>query len=350
MAQVLTTPDEVTIGWLTDALRRNGFISDSEVISARITLTKTLSRSTVSRLVVTYSKPVELPSQFFLKIARSNPKSSDNPEIEFYQTLARQINGPPLVRCYDSAYSSELGWSHLLLEDLSETHFQPSSPQAPSLSNCELAVESLAEVHATWWNHPQLGKQVGSLFTTEQLDQFIETAEKDTCRFIDFLRDKLTRQQRDIYERLLELKEKIWGHLRNPHGLTVTHGDAHWWNLLYPHELNKDRVRIVDWQLWHVDLGPRDIAFMVGLGGYAERVAETEQGLVRHYFNCLVTHGVTNYNWDDCWHDYRMSAFRNLNIPVIQWSQGQSSKLWGSNLKRALRAYEELRLHDLLNG
>ena len=172
--------------------------------------------------------------------------------------------------------------------------------------------------------------------------------EKNVISFIDFLGDGLLAKRRKIYDLLLSSKYKIWGRLTDATGLTVTHGDAHWWNLLYPHDTDKHRVRLFDWQLWHVDVGARDLAFMIALGGYAERRAATEQNLMRLYYESLIAHGVGNYTWDDCWNDYRWSAVRNLNIPVIQWSEGRSAELWQGNLERAMLAYEELECSDLL--
>src|SRR5215813_900153 len=349
MRNVLTTPEDVTPQWLTAVLHENYFLKHSNVIDVKITLAKTLPLSMVARLAVIYSADVSLPSQFFLKLSRNDLSEANSKEVEFYNNLAREIDGPPLVRCYDAAYTNESGSSHLLLEDLSATHFQPESPQPPAPSYCELAVASLAELHAIWWEHPQLGKQIGGLFSEEQLDLFLRELENNIRSFIDFLSDELSARQKKIYERLLASKNRIWGHLTNASGLTVTHGDAHWWNLLYPRDVECHRVCLFDWQLWHVDLGARDLAFMVALGGYSERMAAQERNLVRRYYDSLTAHGVRNYTWDDCWSDYRWSALRNLNVPAIQWLQGKSTDLWRSNLERAMLAYDELRCFELLD-
>jgi hypothetical protein len=346
--KVLTTVDEVTPKWLTRVLSENGCLEHGEVISVQNILTKALPLSVVSRLGVTYSSDLTAPSKLFLKIANSSMSQANGKEVDFYQTVARKIISSALIRCYDAQYSDEFGRSHLLLEDLSETHVQPESPLPPTPLYRELAVESLAEFHASWWDHPQLGNNIGTLFSEQELSTFLSDVEKDVLRFVDFLGEQLSVDQRKIYDRLLASKEKIWGHLTDATRLTVTHGDAHWWNLLYPRDATKHRVCLFDWQLWHLDLGPRDLAFMIALGGYSERMSSMEPRLVRHYYDTLVAHGVRNYTWDDCWRDYRWSSLRNLNIPVILWSQGRDEKLWQSNLERALLAYDELRLFELL--
>jgi hypothetical protein len=357
MENVITAPEQVTPEWLTGVLRQSGSLTRGEAVKVEIKLTKTLMLSVVSRLEVVYSSGVNAsaPARLFLKISRPDLAKTlfperHNKEVEFYRMIAREMPDPPFIHCYDAAYSVESDRAHLLLDDLSETHFQPESPQPPSERYCELAVDCMAQLHAYWWEHPQLGKGIGKLFDESELNTFVREVENNVTGFVDFLRDELSVERRKIYQRLLRSKHKIWGRLTDAKGLTVTHGDAHWWNLLYPLEPDKERVRLFDWQLWHVDVGARDMAFMIALGGYAERRAAMEQHLMRRYYDKLRAHGVRNYSWDDCWNDYRWSALRNLNIPVIQWSQGRSRELWSGNLERAMLAYEDLGCSELLGN
>lgn len=356
MDNVITTPVQVTPKWLTGVLRQRGLLKRGRVDKVEIELTKTTILSIVSRLEVSYSTSVaaSAPTKLFLKISRPDlPRAVsselNSKEVEFYRTIAQEMNGPHLIHCYDAAYSPENGNSHLLLDDLSETHFQPESPLPPSKPNCELAMECMGQLHAYWWEHPRLGKEIGKLFAENELSVFVNEVEKNVTGFMNFLGDRLSVKRRKIYERLLASKYKIWGRLTDATGLTVTHGDAHWWNLLYPRDADKHRVRLFDWQLWHVDVGARDIAYMVALGGYSERRATMEQELIRRYYESLIAHGVRNFSWDDCWNDYRWSALRNLNVPVVQWSQGRDAELWSGNLERAMLAYEDLGCSELLD-
>jgi hypothetical protein len=357
MENVITTPEQVTPKWLTSVLRKSGLLRRGKVIDVKNKLTKTLAVSVVSRLEVSYSTgvPASAPSKLFLKLSRPNLSQAvsselNSKEVEFYRTIAREMDDPPFIRCYTTAYSSEFDRSHILLDDLSETHFQPEPPLAPSKLYCELAMECMAQLHAHWWEHPQLGKDIGILFDESKLNAFVGKVEENVISFIDFLGDRLSAERRKIYQRLLSSKYKIWGRLTDATGLTVTHGDAHWWNLLYPRAADKHRVRLFDWQLWHVDVGARDLAFMIALGGYAARRGPMEEHLMRLYYDSLIANGVRNYTWDDCWSDYRWSAVRNLNIPVIQWSEGRDVELWQGNLERAMLAYRDLGCSELLGN
>ena len=102
------------------------------------------------------------------------------------------------------------------------------------------------------------------------------------------------------------------------------------------------------WQLWHIDLGPRDLAFLIALGGFADRKPELESHLVNCYYRTLIDSGVQNYSWSGFWDDYRWSAIRNLNIPVIFWAQGKHPSTWQNALDRAFQSYNELKCSELI--
>lgn len=350
-------PEQVTSEWLTGVLHIGGFLDRGKVANVNPRLTKEMPMSIVSRLEVAYSSdsPASAPTKLFLKKPRTDlahgvATEHIEKEVEFYRIIASEMPDSPFIRCFGAAYEPEKGESFLLLEDLSETHFQPESPNPPSAMYCELAVECLARLHAYWWNDPRLGKSIGKLFTENELDTFLANVEKNVVGFMDFLGDALTVKQRRAYDLLLSSRYKIWGRLTDPEGLTVTHGDAHWWNFLYPRDSATDRVRLFDWQLWHIDVGPRDLAFLVALSGFASQKRVPDDSLVSRYYDTLVAEGIENYTWDDCWKDYRWAAIRNLNIPVIFWSRGKERRHWQENLDRAMRSFEELGCSELLES
>lgn len=347
-------PEQMSSEWLTDVLRKGGSLDSGKVTHLNVRLVKEMPLSIVSRLEVNYSAdaPASAPTKLFLKeprtgIAHGVAAEHIRKEVEFYCAIAGEMPDSPFIRCFGAACESERD-HFLLLEDLSETHFQPESPDAPAEIYCELAVECLARLHAYWRNDPRLGRSVGKLFSENELDAFLDDIEKNVVDFKIFLGDELTTDQRLAYDLLLSSKYEIWGRLTDPAGLTVTHGDAHWWNFLYPRDRNAEQVRLFDWQLWHVDVGARDLAFLVALGGFASKKRVPDRSLVEHYYETLVGEGVGNYTWDDCWCDYRWAAIRNLNIPVIFWSQGKERRFWQENLDRAMRSFEELGCAELL--
>ena len=72
--------------------------------------------SIVSRLEVSYSTdaPRDAPAHLFLKLSNPDfqldaPRDRPPAEIVFYTSVAPEMPDPPVVRCYDSAYSRATG-------------------------------------------------------------------------------------------------------------------------------------------------------------------------------------------------------------------------------------------------
>ena len=353
---VITAPRDVTPKWLTAVLNRHASYDDVEVSSLRVILSKRLAASTVHRLALEYRNGANAqtgPRTLFLKLGtplspNDGPADICRAEVDFYTKVAPAMSCPPLVRVYDAAFSPVSERSHILLEDLSQTHSQQAENTAPSAEVSRLAVVSMGRVHAQWWNDPRLGNGIGTVFSNEWLASFLSDLNTSVAEFIESASSELTAKQKDSYRLMLNAAPRIWGRLTDAKGLTVTHGDAHWWNFLYPNDAAVHAVRMFDWQLWHIDLGARDLAFLLALGGFANPRPGLEADLLRVYHDTLIENGVTGYSWEMLNEDYRWSAIRNLNIPVIFRSRGKHESTWKTALQRAFDSYERLGCAELL--
>lgn len=73
--------------------------------------------------------------------------------------------------------------------------------------------------------------------------------------------------------------------------------------------------------------------------------------ILRHYHETLRRHGVTGYDWEDLYSDYRLCIVQNLYVPtewcVLEEDRTRMRWLWLSQLKRSLAAFHDLRC-DLL--
>jgi hypothetical protein len=351
MSEPITDIEQLTNEWLTGRLRRGGFLDEGCVVRFDVKQARALLISRVFHLAVTYSAaaPADAPSRLFLKISSPALESRfSQKEVEFYNTVAPLAPELPLIRCYDAAFSSASGAAHLLLEDVSDTHTQTVPPLPPSLRDCELAVDCIARLHARFWQHPQLGTEIGKLTTAAEFELLTQTLRAHLGGFIDFLGDRLTDERRTYYERVLAGSMQPWRRMLKPEGLTVSHGDAHCWNFLYPREEASGTALIFDWHLWHVDIPLKDLAFMIAFNWYPQRRARLEQKLLRRYHAALVACGVARYSWEDCWRDYRFAVIRELFVPVWQWSSGMHASVWWSNLEKIWMAFEDLRCAELL--
>jgi len=110
----------------------------------------------------------------------------------------------------------------------------------------------------------------------------------------------------------------------------------------------RDVVRIIDWQLWDIDLGARDLAFLLALGGFAETRPDIEADLLRVYRETLEECGIL-ITERQLFEDYRIPAVRNLNVAVIFRQNGKDPSTWQTALSRAYASYERLKCGELLS-
>lgn len=348
-SELITSLDYVTPAWLTRVLERNGVLNDAKVAEVTYDSDET-SFSIIAHLRISYTRKCDAPTRLFLKFSKPDHSASTPEcgwEVLFYQFVAPRTP-TSLLSCYDAAFSREQGRLHLLLEDVSSTHYhEPPSQLPPNLTNCELIVKALAHIHAAWWEQPPWDVIGTSLPDQAEVDRRIKDVRDRVVRFMDFLGDRLTAKGRDIYGDVLAALPDLYQRLKLPLAYTVIHDDIHLGNVLYPRDPNKDGVRIIDWQTWHVDLAPKDLAHMIALFWFPERRRNLEKPLLRQYHDQLCENGVTDYSWDNLWNDYRLCVVRKLFHPAWQWATGHHPNIWWNHLERILSAYHDLNCREL---
>ena len=209
------------------------------------------------------------------------------------------------------------------------------------------AVKVLAQLHTRWWEAPALGSTVGTLHTDTSLRTMVYGISAHLPGFFTALGDELPSSDRLVLETVFNSSLRPWLRLVERRALTVIHGDAHTWNFLFP-RAGQGVPYLVDWQLWHLDVGPRDLAFMMGLYWDATVRQRLELPLLHLYHEELIGGGVSNYSFDDLLLDYRRCVVRNLTFPIILWSGGRERESWRDPLDRALAAYRDLDGAELL--
>ena len=331
---------ETLTRWLRDA----GTMPRGVITDVSIELEHETPISKLVFLTVTYSTESEpaLPRSLTVKWPQIRHEDS---EVQFYRQLAPSIAAPPVVRCL--AAVQDFDTNILVLEDLRASHDHPVWPLPPSSADCERAVAALAQIHAQWWESPALGHAIGKLHTHESLTGMVHGVAAHLPAFMDGFGASLTLEARKTYERVFSSTLKPWLRITDPHALTIIHGDAHTWNFLFPRS-GEGAAFVIDWQLWHVDVGARDLAYLIALHWYPSQRRELEQSLLRHYHEQLMTHGVKNYSFDELWLDYRRGAVRNLTMPIIFWNQGMAVERWWPRLECALASYRDLECEELL--
>lgn len=354
MNRCIATIEEATPTWLTEVLSQKGCLPRGNVRS--LTVTRVHDEQLYSlgySLAVEYSSEVSAsaPTHLFLKLPKLHASvdpvffaKSVEREIHLYQTAASLHQPLPIIPCYDAAYDADRQVYHLLLDDLSETHDQPSWHLSIADHYVIQTVESLAAFHAYWREHPYLGSRMSALPTTASLQQEMIRLWTVFPQFVEDLEDHLSREDQRVYERLLATLPVLWEKRIERSGQTLVHGDPHFWNFFYPRDPRKHQTYLFDWQTYRISPGTHDLAYTLVLR-YPHRTKANEQDLVKRYHERLLAYGTTGYSWDQCWYEYRRSVAEQLLV-TLNWVG------WASNsryVRRALIGFSELACDEFLH-
>ena len=95
----------------------------------------------------------------------------------------------------------------------------------------------------------------------------------------------------------------------------VLHGDYRLDNLMFGRAA--DDVVAVDWQTLAIGPPARDVAYFVGTSLTVDTRRSVEQQLVGAYHDELLARGVTDYDLDRCFDDYRLGQLQGPLITML---------------------------------
>ncbi|GEP57964.1 aminoglycoside phosphotransferase [Reyranella soli] len=329
-------------------------MGDGRVVSVEAEAPRDQLVSRIVRLQLTYEGAADAaPRSLILKIALPG-RASDGPfvqgerEVAFYAKAALATPAGLVPRCFDSAWEPESRQWHLLLEDLTDTHeIATQWPLPPDEALCRRMVQTLARFHAAWWDHPWLGREIGTRVDAETVRQTMQQYAGAYERFADHLGDRLSRERRQLYDRFFASAHRVQARVLTWRNVTLVHGDAHVWNCFVPKD-GSDDLRYFDWDTWRIGLGTGDLAYMIATHWYPERRRQFERPLLDHYHRALLAHGVQDYDRAALAEDYRRSVLMQLLLPPLQWSVGIPPWVWWHHIERITAAVDDLDCRPLL--
>ena len=349
--QVITSVDQVSVTWLSDVLRHSGALTHGAVASFVLETGKAIL-STNARLDLTYSPDAQgvRPQKLFLKMVNTDLKDEffSDSEINYYFRDYVGLEGAPLVRAYDAAYSQAQRRYHLLMEDLSETHMVALYKPLTLEYGLALA-EALATLHAHWWGQARLEQSDSPIPSAEVIRRFVSIAEPGAGHIIAGCADQLKPHWpgllRDVYAHHPRLMIE---RTQDGSGFTLIHGDLNGFNILVP-KIGDRPIYLLDrqpfdWSLttW---LGVYDVAFPMLTDWEIDQRREYEQPVLRRYHQHLIEQGVRDYSWEQLWHDYRLSAVICVYV-ATEWCRGSLNldgmPRWMSMLQKTLTALDDL--------
>jgi len=232
-------------------------------------------------------------------------------EHAFYTEVADTLD-VPLPRCYHCAMADDGAQFVLLLADMAPAE-QGDQIRGCTTAEAALAVSALAGLHGPRWCDPAWLNFAGTVMPKPDeagargLGDITVLAVQTT---LDKLGSRMSAQDRNTVEESGALIAD-WL-LGAPDRFSLLHGDYRIDNLLF--DPQRTEVTVVDWQTLAVGLPARDLSYFLATSLQPADRAAAERALVDAYHDALIARGVTGYDREMCWQDYR---FGMLQVPLI---------------------------------
>jgi hypothetical protein len=347
-------PGDVTAEWLSAALSERR--SEVEVSEVEIEAIGTGQTGATYRVTASYATdPGELPNTFVIKLPAQDDAVRDRvvigyrSECTFYATVADRVR-VPTPQCYYCEISDDAMDYALLLAD------QAPAVQGDQIAGCgekeaRLAAVALAGLHGPswcdpfWLDLPGIGFPRPDEASANGLGQVAKMSADIT---LEKLGDRMSAEDRDTFVTAMG-KVEPW--LLTEHDrFALLHGDYRLDNLLF--DPGNQWVSVVDWQTLGVGLPARDLAYFTATSLNSQLRAEIERKLVEDYHQALVGYGVTGYDSETCWRDYRLGTIQAPLISALGFAFATTTERGDdmvlAMLARGCRAVRELGTLDLI--
>ncbi len=222
---------------------------------------------------------------------------------------------PSTPRCYYAAIEGEGPEFVLLLEDLAPAE-QGNQLEGCSLEVADAAVQELVGLHAPSWCDESLR---GVDWLGEPSDITIQLGKGlyagQLPGFLERYGDRLEEDEAGIISAVATSEDAPFTMLPSP--FSLVHIDYRLDNLLIDGSRTPPAISVVDWQSITLGSPLSDVAYFMGAGLDPKERRRGEEGIVRRYHSAIAEAGVADYDWTQCWDDYRRGAFAGFAVTVI---------------------------------
>jgi hypothetical protein len=311
-------PSDVTPEWLSAVL---GGDTPVELSAVDVVAIGTGQTGATYRVSVTYAgDTANLPDTFVIKLPAQDDTVRDRvtigyrSECAFYTGVVDHVK-VPTPQCFYCDISDDALDYALLLAD------QAPAAQGDQIAGCgegeaRLAVAALAGLHGASWCDPVWLDFPGIAFSRPDAASaggLGEVARMSAEITLDKLGDRMSAADRETFTATMDLVS-VWL-LAERDRFALLHGDYRLDNLLFfPDGAG---VTVVDWQTLGVGLPARDLAYFTATSLKPELRASIEHDLVDEYHRALIGYGVTGYDRETCWRDYRLGVPQALLISAL---------------------------------
>jgi Phosphotransferase enzyme family len=312
-------PGDVTPEWLSSALSERR--APIEVSQVDVVAIGTGQTGATYRVTARYATdPGDLPQTFVIKLPAQDDTVRDRvtvgyrSECAFYATVADRVR-VPTPRCFYCEISEDALDYALLLAD------QAPAVQGDQIAGCgeqeaRLAAAALAGLHGPSWCDPFWLDLPGLAFPRP--DEAAAKGLGDVAKMsaditLEKLGDRMSAEDRETFTTAMGLVMP-WL-LAEPDRFSLLHGDYRLDNLLF--DPGQSWVSVVDWQTLGVGLPARDLAYFTATSLDSRLRLTIERDVVDEYYRALSGFGVTGYDRETCWRDYRLGMIQALLISAL---------------------------------
>jgi aminoglycoside phosphotransferase (APT) family kinase protein len=345
------SPADVTPQWL-------GSVLHADVRGVDVVPIGTGQTGATYRLTVTYAGgDGDLPATFAVKLpsqdetVRERVALGYRSEHAFYTQVASLVQ-VPIPEHFHCEISEDGGDFVLLLADMAPA-LQGDQISGCSPAEAELAVRALAGLHAPTWCDPKWANFPGlamSMPNENAAKGFGDVAVLATQITLDRLGDRMTAQDRDTATESMSMVTP-WL-LAEPGRFALMHGDYRLDNMLFAPDRGK--VTVVDWQTLGAGLPARDLAYFTATSLLPEVRSGIDDALVNAYHDELLRYGITGYDRETCWQDYRLGALQAPLLTVLGCAFASTTERGDEMmlvmLQRGCQAIRDLRSTDLISA
>ena len=366
MANTPVTTTDITAEWLTNALQSSDMIgSDASVtqVNAVPGAAGIGFIGEIGILDVTYDGADDAPVRIAAKFPTQSPEISAmmrptrifEREHRFYESLAAQtpVRTPAAyhIVCETNADPEVPETYMLLMEDLSELT-EGDQLAGVTVDQARAALVGLAQHHAHFWNAKGL----------------------EDADFIPVINGPLNLAGQGIYEASLPGFKQVFGDVLTPemseladaytaanpgllHAMaamphTLVHFDFRADNLFFDQD---GSVVVIDWQSISQGGGAADVGYFMSQNLSTEDRRANEDSLLHSYHDTLVANGVTDYDYDTFFNDYRLGVMYGWIIPVfavgsLDVSSERAMGLWRTVIDRVQTCIADHNSGEFLNA
>jgi hypothetical protein len=307
-------PTDVTADWL-------GAVLGADVRSVDVVPIGTGQTGATYRLTASYADgTADLPASFAVKLSSQDDTVRERvalgyrSEHVFYTHFAHLVR-VPIPRHHYCEISDDGGDFVLLLDDLAP------AVQGDQIGGCtpaeaELAVRALAGLHAPTWCDPRWSNYPGlamSIPNDDAAKGFGDIAVMAAQITLDRYGDRITERDRDTITESMSMVTP-WL-LAEPGRFALMHGDYRLDNMLFTPD--RAAITVVDWQTLGSGLPARDLSYFTATSLLPDVRCTVDDALVDAYHDALLGYGVTDYDRETCWRDYRIGMLQAPLLTVL---------------------------------